>query len=755
LQQFEQCKQALHEELNLPPSAETLALAEMVKKTMQAAAQPAPPQPKVVSPVLPSGPSTTTTMPPTNLPRSLTSFVGRVSALAEVKHLLTSLSLPPLVSVVGAGGSGKTRLAQQVGRELLPAYADGVWWIELAPLADTALMPQAIAKVLNVRAQNGADILDTLLSHMANKRMLLILDNCEHLILGCARLVERLLAQCERLQVLVTSREPLAIAGEGVWRIPLLGVPSATQRQIQSSPSQPSALSGLITNECVALFVARAQAAKSDFALTERSAAAIVQICRRLDGIPLAIELAASRVRAMSAEQIAARLDDKFNLLTGGSRTALPRQQTLQALIDWSYDLLSANEQRLFRALSVFRGGFSIAAVEACGFGDLDTFLRLVDKSLVNLDTTRDEARYFILETVREYAQKLFEQFDEVAAVKARLVAWCVQKVQQAELHLRGQNAAQHFAWYDQERDNLRAAIEYAHQTDLAAAYKLVSGHHMFWASHGYWDEGAAESSRLLSRWNASQMPEYAHLLYNLAVFWVRKMTNTAQAIQDLQHVIALTTQYHLPELMAKSHRMLGHIHYTTTHQLDLAKTHLLIALDLHRSIGNQAGVSAALDGLSDVARFSGAFDEALAYLHESLSIDEARGDVRDIASAHLGLGFTYLSKGDSMQGKYHLKLTYRYLQKIQVVRYYRNVLSGFLRAYVLEKDFLRAAQVKGGYDKLCETESSLIYGDDLLQFNLACEQIKIALPENVYQQAYNEGYAYMTASSDTIDYFL
>jgi class 3 adenylate cyclase len=290
---------------------------------------------------------------PNNLPQQVTSFVGREKEMAEVRRLLTTTRL---LTLTGSGGTGKTRLTLQVAADLLEGDGDGVWLVELAPLADPALVPQAVATALGIREEPGKPLDQTLVEYLRPKRLLLLLDNCEHLLSACAGLAGQILRGCPNVQIMATSREGLNIPGETTYRLPSLSLPDPRQL--------PSTVEGLTQYEAVKLFIDRATAAVPSFTVTNQNAPAVAQLCVRLDGIPLAIELAAARVKAMSVEQINGRIADMFRLLTGGSRTALPRQQTLRAAIDWSYDLLSEKEKILLRRLSVFAGGWTLEAVE-------------------------------------------------------------------------------------------------------------------------------------------------------------------------------------------------------------------------------------------------------------------------------------------------------------------------------------------------------------------------------------------------------
>src|SRR5262245_20169160 len=340
---------------------------------------------------------------PDNLPHELSSFVGRERERAEVARLLGTTRL---LTLAGAGGAGKTRLALRVAADVRADFPDGVWLAELAWLGDPALVPAAVGLAVGVREQPGRPPVETLAQALGRGGVLVVLDNCEHLVDACARLVDRLLRACPRLRVLATSRERLGVPGELTWRVPPLSTPA--ERPDLSAAELAGA-------DAVRLFVARASAVLPGFVLSDANAAAIAQICRRLDGMPLAIELAAVRTRTLSPGEIAARLDDRFRLLVGGSRTAPPRQQTLRATVGWSYDLLAADEQRLFERLAPFAGGFDLAAAARVGLdepaqadGDdaLGRLDRLVDQSLVLVDRLEADApaRYSLLETLRAFA---------------------------------------------------------------------------------------------------------------------------------------------------------------------------------------------------------------------------------------------------------------------------------------------------------------------------------------------------------------
>ncbi|MDX1613721.1 MAG: adenylate/guanylate cyclase domain-containing protein [Candidatus Promineifilaceae bacterium] len=407
---------------------------------------------------------------PHNLPERLTSFVGRQRELEEIGRLLTDEGVRErLVTLTGPGGTGKTRLALETAGALLGQFPDGIWLIELAPLADPQQVAAAVAEPLGLSEQPGGRPLPVKLAdHLQRQRVLLILDNCEHLIEACARLADTLLRACPQLRILASSREALGIAGERAYRVSSLTLPPAENGQ---TPDE------LKDFEAVRLFVERARAVKPDFNLRRDNAAAVGQICQRLDGIPLALELAAARVRVLATGQIAARLDDRFRLLTGGSRTALPRQRTLQALIDWSYDLLSDAECVLLRRLAVFSGGWTLdIAEEVVGFEPLEAYEvldlleQLVNKSLVVILPTAAGRRYGMLETIRQYAQEKLAESDEAVVVRRRHMIYFrdLNYAVFREVHdLRGD---EHFRRLIGERDNLRTASAFALEHDLETA---------------------------------------------------------------------------------------------------------------------------------------------------------------------------------------------------------------------------------------------------------------------------------------------
>jgi len=395
---------------------------------------------------------------PNNLPAQLARFIGRGRELAEVRALVESSRL---VTLTGAGGCGKTRLGLQVAAELLDGSGDGVWLVELAAVTDQDAAAPAMAAALGIVAQTGRPVAETLVDALAPLDILIVLDNCEHLIGGCAKTADAIVRHCPRVHLLVTSREPLGIGGEAVYRVPSLSLPGPDDN---GSPAPES-------SDAVALFVDRARTQGASLAVDEQTAPLVVSVCRRLDGMPLAIELAAARLRTMSLASLHDRLDQRFRLLTGGSRTALERQQTLRATVDWSYSLLTGAEQLLLRRLPVFAESFDLDAAEAvCGFGDLEVLDvagllgSLADKSLVLAEPAGGTLRYRLLETIRQFAAERLAEAgeDEAAALAAAHGAHFLGVAEAAAPHLTGPDQGRWLARLDAEQANLRRAAGHA-----------------------------------------------------------------------------------------------------------------------------------------------------------------------------------------------------------------------------------------------------------------------------------------------------
>ncbi len=580
---------------------------------------------------------------PNNLPRQLTSFVGREKEMVEVKRLLSTSSL---VTLTGTGGVGKTRLALQVAADLLDQYSDGVWLVELAPLSDHGLVPKAVASALGVPEQAGRQLTETVVDFLCPKSVLLVLDNCEHLLFASAQLVDVLLHTCAGLRILATSREPLGIPAEAIWRVPSLSVPDPSR--LPSSPEQP------MQYEAVRLFVERAAYSKPGFQVTPSNAALLAQLTHRLDGIPLAIELAAARVKALPVDVLAARLDDRFRLLTSGSWTGLPRHQTLRATLDWSYKLLSEQERILLRRLSAFAGGFALEAAEQICSGNglddgdiLNLLTHLVDKSLVVFDEWDGHARYRLLETVRQYARDRLQESGEADDVRRRHRDWYLALAEQAYPELRGPRPE---LWGDRletEHDNLRAALEWskAEREGAEAGLRLAGALIWFWHMHGHWSEGRGWLESALARSNEARPSVLPKALQGATLFALRQ-GDYGRAMALGEKGVPLCRELEDKENGALLLLWLGSIpmrqgnykRATTLFEESLSLCHEPRKRWLNRM---------ALTHLGDVARCQGDYERAAALHMRSLILARDIGEKFGIAACLLYLGMDTLRQGD------------------------------------------------------------------------------------------------------------
>jgi predicted ATPase/DNA-binding SARP family transcriptional activator/DNA-binding CsgD family transcriptional regulator len=478
--QYERLRKALSEGLGGQPEEATRYLYERIR-ALHADARPLAESSRVAAP---SG-----RLRQHNLPAERTSFVGRDREIVEVERLL---SMTRVLSLTGAGGSGKTRFAMTVAKRVVDSYPDGVWFVELASLSVGTLIPQAVIAVLDVEERPDEPVISTLKQALHRRKLLLVLDNCEHLIEASAWLVETLLDSCPGLRVLATSREALNVAGELVWSVAPLSVPEE---------GHPSAIEEVAGYEAVRLFAERARYRDPTFELSPGNLEAVATVCRQLDGMPLAIELVAAKVGGLSVGQIAERLEGSLGLLAGGNRTAPPRQQTLEGALDWSYDLLTGSERDLFGRLSVFSGGWTLGAAEAIGSEDgidkggvIGLLLRLVDKSLVVAEANGGggEPRYRMLETVRQYASEKLGRSGEEEEALQRHAAYFVRLAEEAEQGLNGSDHGRWLVRLETEHDNLRAALSWllGEGGDVPSGVQLAAAMWPFWFARGYLSEG-------------------------------------------------------------------------------------------------------------------------------------------------------------------------------------------------------------------------------------------------------------------------
>ena len=637
----------------------------------------------------------------TNLRAPLTRFIGREREIQMVEGIIARSRL---VTLTGAGGVGKTRLAMEVGDALLDQFPDGVWLVEFAPLGDPALVPPATASAFNLPDQAVCSPVDLLLDHLRDKQLLLILDNCEHLVQACAELAEALLRGCPDLRILATSLEPLQASAEVIWRVPSLSAPD---------PAQMPPLPEVLDYEAVQLFVERAAATRPGFTLAPEDLAVIVQVCHRLDGIPLALELAASCLHGLSLHEIAAHLDDRFRLLTSGRRTALPRHQTLRATLDWSYGLLSEPERVLLRRLSVFAGGWTAEAAEAvcadptcadaalCAPDVLPLLLSLVSKSLVDADAgvRGERTRYHMLETVRQYAGvRLMEAGEgEVAQAHSQHLDYYLALTRWIEPF----EPFEPFGWesrlsmeqaIERELDNYRAALMWSLSTPPQdeRGLRLVWALEAIWFDHGHLTEGSAWLSRALAKWT-SPTPLRARALNTAGLLnlmqgndgaaqdQLAECIRLARAVDDklvlfdaLARMASVTDAQagvNKSELMEQAYgyvteslriaREIGHrcgianglclMGTYMLHRSQPAEARRLVeeSLGLHAEMGDKPGVAGALSLLARCAIFESDWTSARSYLERSVAITRENNLVTSVATHLLTLGWVVREQGD------------------------------------------------------------------------------------------------------------
>lgn len=535
-----------------------------------------------------------------NLPVQLTSFVGRVRELAEIRELVNGSRL---VTLTGAGGSGKTRLALQAAAELVGGSRDGVWFVDLAPLSDAALVPAAIASVLGVREEPGRPVSETVLDALQDRHVRIVMDNCEHLIDAAAKMIDSIMRTCPQVDILATSRERLNIDGEVVYRVPSLGL-SEDHIEIQMS-------------DAVQLFVERARSHRPSLELDADGISAVATLCRRLDGMPLAIELAAARLQAMSVSDINDRLDNRFRFLTKGSRTVIPRHQTLRSVIDWSYDLLVEEERRVLCQLSVFAGGWDLAAAEfVCTNNGIDAFDvdrvldSLVDKSLVQVETTAFDARYRLLETIRQYgADRLRERGGSESSLACRRHALCfLERCEVARRYLAGSEQAEWFDRMELEHDNMRLAF-----------------------------------TTLLSQ--LGRPNEALRMAVALKDFWFCE--HRAEGAETLDRVLSHADSQDSGPLRVEALLISGYL-YLEHGELGRAEDQMRRSVEIAREASDAALLSHCLGGLTVIARRRGDDKAALTLADEAVTLAQQTDDCFAIAEAFNHRGETRLAYGSA-----------------------------------------------------------------------------------------------------------
>jgi predicted ATPase/DNA-binding SARP family transcriptional activator/DNA-binding CsgD family transcriptional regulator len=559
-----------------------------------------------------------------NVPVARSSFVGRERELVEVKR---ELSMTRLLTLTGAGGSGKTRLALEVIRDMVGAYLDGIWVVELAPLSEPELVPQAVASALGVREKPSRPLIDDLTNYLWKKDLLLVLDNCEHVIGAAAYITEALLSACPRLKVLATSREALRVGGEVVWQVPPLSVPH---------PEESTSTDELQRSEAVRLFAQRARSRRPSFGLTERNGRVVAEICRRLDGIPLALELAAARVRMLSVEQISERLDDSLVLLRGGSRTTERRHQTLQGTLEWSHGLLSEAEQRLFERLSVFAGGWALEAAETVGAGGgiskedvLDLLEYLTDKSLVVVIEADDKSspRYRLLEPIRQYAQAKLEESGEAEATRRRHALWYLALAEEAEKVLTGPHDLVWLRQLETEHDNLRAALRWflrRGETELGLRLAAALGKD-FWRTRERLRQGLEWLEAALASGGDPSPTRAKALAYAGWIAWEQLDFERSKVLSE--EALALSRELGYKEGTAAALYSLGMVAIYDQMRAEDAWALLEKCLALRRELKDDVGAARTLQKLGLISVVRRDFERAQALYEEAIELVQKTGD--------------------------------------------------------------------------------------------------------------------------------
>lgn len=565
-----------------------------------------------------TGPLDANGLPQNSLPQALASFIGREKEIAAVRKCLTSSRL---VTLTGAGGCGKTRLALQVAGTLLDEYRGGVRLVELAPLGDPSLVVRAVAKALSIEAMPGRDILETIVEWLAPRRMLLVLDNAEHLVDACARLADSLMRRCGLLAIIATSRERLRIDGELTYRVPSLSVPAS------------ETVEDILACEAARLFVDRARLQRQDFEATGQNAAALASICRRLDGIALAIELAAPQVRTMSLEELDARLDNRFAVLTGGSRPALPRHRTLRSLIDWSHDLLSEPERILLRRLSVFAGGWALEGAErvcsGAGVDSGDVMARLgslEEKNLVVAEVKVGHTRFRMLETVRDYARDRLSDGGDSAAVHDRLTEYVVDLV--AGLDSANDATLQKtLRRLDAEHENVRVALAWC-ESDASRSLqglRLAASLVDFWRIRGLFSEGLAWLARLQALAPSAESGEVRAMALHASGTLLGVDSDQPAAAVRLREAADLWRELGDLRRAARSLVCLAEVEWHSG-KVESASQACAQALPISRELGDLRNVADALLYSAEMARVAGDYGAAQALLDECLLVSRDIG---------------------------------------------------------------------------------------------------------------------------------
>jgi predicted ATPase/DNA-binding XRE family transcriptional regulator len=656
---------------------------------------------------LPGGSTPASNKPVTNLPAPLTSFIGREKELADVRKLIARHRL---VTLTGPGGVGKTRLSVKVGELVLADFPEGVWMVELAPVLDPSLVPATAARTFGLLEDPKRPFIDVLCDFLREKTLLLILDNCEHVLDACAQFADTALKRCPNLKVLTTSREVFGVLGEAVYPVPSLALPNIRHL-----------VDRFREFESIRLFEERAQLAQVNFSLTIGNAPAVAKVCTQLDGIPLAIELAAARINTFSAEEIAERLPRNFRLLSTGNRTALPRHRTLHAAIDWSYDLLSTDEKILFRRLSVFVDSWTLEAAESvCSDAHIhselffDLLTRLLTKSLITKEVTQVGTRYRMLETLRQYAYEKLWAMDEANIISQRHLAYFVSLADRAEPHLRSFDAEKWLEVLEKELDNIRSALAYGLKNDVEAELRLASALWWFWHIRGHKSEGwewleqglAIEeqerganrrlSARTLIRGKALYVAGFLRLMF----FETDKGASLSEESLSLFRGLG-------EEGKRGAAYALWNLGGAASRQLDFHHAKLLFeeSLALFQEVKDQFGIAQCMDALPFLQMHENKYEEARVLLEEHLALRQEIGDKDGMATAFHHLGLLAFQQNNYKEAGVHFRAS---------LDLYRRIGNRWGMGHALSS-LGRTAQSEGNYEEATEIlEEALALDQDV-----------------------------------------
>ncbi|HLK57746.1 MAG TPA: BTAD domain-containing putative transcriptional regulator [Chthonomonadaceae bacterium] len=758
----------LRDQFHAEPEPETLALFQRLRNEAHQQTEVTPRSiPDTQSPPLFAEPGSETSHD-NRLQRPINRLLGREADALDVQVCLQSVRL---VTLTGAGGIGKTRLAIQVGEDAQTDYPEGVNFVDLASLTEPGLVGATVAKALGIQEQAEHTILDTMQEELAPRHMLLILDNCEHLIEACGQLSEALLHACPRLHILATSQQEMGLLGETVWRVPPLGLPTQQEAEQRQSDPEP-----LMAFAAIRLFVERGMAASPRFALTSANAAAVVQVCRRLEGIPLALEMAAARLNVLTVEQIATRLDDRFRLLTGGSRTAIPRQQTLRAAMDWSYDLLSPAEQIALQRLSIFAGGATLEAIETVCSDDpsqltdatnhlltamgrnvqapatqiacdalLEYMSQLVAKSFVWVDTYGEETRYRLSETTRAYAWGRLEARGEADIISLRLVDYFFQRFAARQDTYPG-NLQRWYDWLESEHDNLRLILKWLTRPNIATethylALQLISDIlGPFWIQRGYLSEGRSWAEKALAVCDVTTVVRANVEMFAGSQALAQNAIDKARAHYDM--ALSIYQREHCEDAMTRAMNGLGKAAYYDE-DWPTARRFFNECLSRSQALNNPMGVAGAYNNLGVLAFAQGDYVAARPYHEQCIAINRLENNVTGIAWSLDNLAETYQAEGDLVEARCHFLESLTLFQQVGHRQGVADCLAGLaevLQDLSASANVPAAVQLYGAAERIRESVGLALTRSDRKEYERRTQLLRESLGEADFLTLWQQG---------------